>query len=82
MTTTTPSLSARLADLAGELVVRALDALAADELEFTEQDEADATYAEKISPEERRLDPARSATELERIVRRTDPAYRRLPGAG
>ena len=62
------ALSARLADLSGELVVRALDALAANELEFVEQDEAAATYAEKISPEERRLDPARSATELERIV--------------
>ena len=39
------------------------------ELEFTEQDDAEATYAEKISPEERRLDPARPAVELERIVR-------------
>lgn len=62
------ALSARLADLSGELVVRALDALAVNQLEFVEQDEAHATYAEKISPEERRLDPARSATELERIV--------------
>ena len=44
------ALSARLADVSGELVVRALDALAAGQLEFTEQDEAEATYAEKISP--------------------------------
>ena len=45
----------------GELVVRALDALEAGELEFTEQDDAKATYAEKISPEERHLDPSQAA---------------------
>jgi methionyl-tRNA formyltransferase len=63
------SLARRLAELAGELAVRALDLLAADELEDVEQDEALATYAEKIRPEERRLDPARPAVELERAVR-------------
>lgn len=67
------SLSARLADVAGELVVRALDALAGGELEFTEQDDAETTYAEKISPDERRLDPARPAIELERRVRALTP---------
>jgi methionyl-tRNA formyltransferase len=63
------SLARRMAELAGELAVRALDLLAADELEAVEQDEALATYAEKIRPEERRLDPARPAVELERAVR-------------
>jgi methionyl-tRNA formyltransferase len=67
------TLSARLAELAGELVVRALDALAEGELEFTEQDEDRATYAEKIGPEERHLDPARPARELERSVRALTP---------
>jgi methionyl-tRNA formyltransferase len=67
------SLSARLAELAGELVVRALDALAAGELEFTEQDDSQATYAEKIASEERHLDPSRSASELERTVRALTP---------
>ena len=67
------SLSERLAELSGELVVRALDALARGELEFTEQDEDLATYAEKIAPEERRLDPARGAKELERTVRGLTP---------
>jgi methionyl-tRNA formyltransferase len=67
------SLSTRLAAAGGELLVRALDRLAADDLEFTEQNDADAIYAEKISPEERRLDPARPADELERQVRALRP---------
>jgi methionyl-tRNA formyltransferase len=67
------SLSARLAEVGGELIIRALDLAAAGRLEFTEQDEAEATYAEKISPAERRLDPGRAATELERVVRALNP---------
>ena len=67
------SLSDRLADLAGDLLVRALDLRDAGDLDFTEQDEGSATYAEKIAPEERHLDPARPAVELERIVRALTP---------
>jgi methionyl-tRNA formyltransferase len=67
------ALSARLAELGGELIVRALDLRAPGELELAEQDEAQATYAEKIAPEERRLDPARPAAELERTVRALNP---------
>jgi methionyl-tRNA formyltransferase len=67
------SLSERLAELSGELVVRSLGALAKGELEFTEQEEDRATYAEKIAPEERHLDPARGARELERTVRALTP---------
>jgi methionyl-tRNA formyltransferase len=67
------SLSARLASTAGELVVRALDLLERGALEFTEQNEAEATYAEKISPEERRLDPSRPVEEVERRVRALTP---------
>lgn len=67
------SLSERLARLGGELLVRALDGLEAGELAFTEQDESQATYAEKISTEERRLDPSRPATELRRIVSALTP---------
>jgi methionyl-tRNA formyltransferase len=67
------SLSARLASAAGELVVRALDLIAEDKLDFTEQNDVHATYAEKISPEERRLDPARPVDELERRVRALTP---------
>jgi methionyl-tRNA formyltransferase len=67
------SLSARLAELGGELLVRSLDRLAEGSLEFSEQDDSRATYAEKIRPEERHLDPARPAVELERTVRALNP---------
>jgi methionyl-tRNA formyltransferase len=67
------SLSERLAKQGGELLVAALDRLAGGELEFSDQDDALATYAEKISPEERRLDPSRPAAELARAVRALNP---------
>jgi methionyl-tRNA formyltransferase len=66
-------LSARLAELAGEVSLRALDLREAGSLEFNEQDDSRASYARKISSDERRLDPARSAIELERIVRALNP---------
>jgi methionyl-tRNA formyltransferase len=67
------SLADRLATLGGELLVASLGRLADGSIKFTEQDEGLATYAEKISPEERRLDPARPAAELARIVRALNP---------
>ncbi|HET7574786.1 MAG TPA: methionyl-tRNA formyltransferase [Solirubrobacterales bacterium] len=67
------ALSSRLAALGGELLVRALDLLAESRLDFAEQDEEAATYAEKIAPEERRLDPSRPAAELARAVRALTP---------
>jgi len=67
------SLSAKLASTAGELVVRALGLLAEGNLEFTEQNDAHATYAEKISPDERRLDPNLPADALERRVKALRP---------
>jgi methionyl-tRNA formyltransferase len=77
------SLSARLATTAGGLVVRALDQLEHGDLEFTEQNDRHATYAEKISAGERRLDPSRPVGELERKVRALTPhigAYLELEG--
>jgi methionyl-tRNA formyltransferase len=67
------AVSARLAELAGELIVRALDLRADDALTFTDQDDSAATYAEKIDPAERHLDPERPAEELERVVRALHP---------
>jgi methionyl-tRNA formyltransferase len=67
------TLSARLAERGGELIARALDLWAAGQLELTEQDDSSATYADKIAPDERRLDPARPAAELERVVRALNP---------
>ncbi len=77
------ALSARLADLGGDLLVRALDLQAEGTLSFAEQDEDGITYAEKIESAERRLDPERPAAELAAKVRALTPhvgAYLELPG--
>ena len=76
------SLSTRLADLGGELLVRALDLQAEGKLKFAEQDEAGVAYAEKIEAGERRLDPERPAAELAAKVRALNPhvgTYLELP---
>jgi len=67
------TLSGKLAELGGEMLVGALDMLAAGALSFEEQDDGEATYAEKVNSSERRLDPARSAAELARAVRALTP---------
>jgi methionyl-tRNA formyltransferase len=63
------TLSERLANLGGELLVAAL----AEPAPCLEQDETLVTYAEKITPEDRRLAPQRPARELERVVRGLTP---------
>jgi methionyl-tRNA formyltransferase len=63
------TLAARLQALGGELLVRALDTTPS----CVEQDESLVTYAEKLTPEDRTLDPGRSAIELERVVRSLAP---------
>lgn len=63
------TLAARLAPLAGELLVRALD----ERPDPAPQDEAGVTYAAKIEAEDRALDPARTPDELERTVRALRP---------
>jgi methionyl-tRNA formyltransferase len=68
------SLAERLQSLGGKLLVGALDLIAGGEPPaFVEQDESGVTYAEKIGPEDRLLDPARPAEELERVVRALHP---------
>lgn len=67
------ALSSRLAAIGGEMLVEALDRLAEGRLEFTDQDDDAATYAEKIEAGERRLDPSRPAGELSRAVRALTP---------
>ncbi len=67
------SLAGKLASLGGELLVEALDLLERGELGFEEQDDEQATYAEKIEAAERRLDPGRPAVELARTVRALTP---------
>ena len=77
------TLSARLAELGGELIVRALDLAPPGGWSSPSRTSRAATYAEKIVPGERRLDPARPAVELERTVRALNPhigAYLELDG--
>jgi len=67
------TLSGKLAALGGTMLVRAFDLLAEGRLELAEQDDEEVTYAEKIEPGERRLDPSRPAEELARRVRALTP---------
>jgi methionyl-tRNA formyltransferase len=68
------SLAPRLQALGGELLVQALTRIDAGQpLAFADQDESAASYAEKIGPADRLLDPSRPAVELERVVRALHP---------
>lgn len=72
------SLSERLATLGGELLVEVLDLQPG----FREQPDTGVTYAEKIAPEDRLLDPELTPDMLERRVRALRPhigAYVELP---
>lgn len=73
------SLAGRLEALGADLLGRTLD----ESPPCLAQDEELVTYAAKIAPADRELDPARSAAELERTVRALTPhigAYAVLPG--
>jgi len=63
------SLAPRLAQLGAHLLIRALD----ERPPFHEQPEEGVTYAEKLGPEDRTLDPLAPAAERERIVRALHP---------
>jgi len=63
------TLAERLSGLGGALLVQALDSSPP----FHDQDDAGVTYAEKITAEDRLLDPGRPAVELERVVRALAP---------
>jgi len=63
------TLAPRLQALGGELLLRALD----ESPPFVEQPQEGVTYAEKIGSDDRTLDPAASATGLERVVRALTP---------
>jgi methionyl-tRNA formyltransferase len=63
------ALAAKLEQLGGEMLVRALD----DNLPFVDQDEAHVTYAEKITAADRLLDPGEPAAARARRVRALSP---------
>jgi methionyl-tRNA formyltransferase len=68
------SLAGRLERAGGDLLLNALATLDSGEaLAFAEQDEVQVTYAEKIGPADRLLDPTQPAIELERAVRALSP---------
>jgi len=69
------TLAARLEEISGRLIVSAFDELQAGTLaqHFEAQDEAGVTYAEKLTAEDRRLDPTQPATQLALRVRALSP---------
>ena len=77
------TLGGRLAELGAALLIEALDRAERGSLELTEQPSTGETYADKIAPAERRLDPGRPAEQLARVVRALTPgvgAYFELEG--
>jgi methionyl-tRNA formyltransferase len=75
--TTGGSLHDALAELGAPLLVETLEGFAAGRIAPRPQDPAGATYADKLSRDEGRLDWRRPAAELERLVRGLSPS----PGA-
>ncbi len=67
------SLHDRLAELGSQAVVEAVGKLQAGSLTGVIQDDALATYAHKLNKDEARIDWARPAVELERLVRAFNP---------
>jgi methionyl-tRNA formyltransferase len=63
------ALAGRLEEIGSDLLLRALD----EQPAYSEQDEAGATYAEKLTAEDRRIDPTESAEAQARRVRALSP---------
>jgi methionyl-tRNA formyltransferase len=67
------TLTDRLSALGATLLIEAFDLAEAGGLELRPQPDEGVTYAEKIDPAERRLDPTQPAAEMERVVRALNP---------
>ncbi|MCG6989850.1 MAG: methionyl-tRNA formyltransferase [Gemmatimonadetes bacterium] len=74
---TATELSVRLSELGAEALLEALELMAADQLEETEQDDALATFAPKVDRATARIDWTRRASEVALHVRGMDA----VPGA-
>ena len=72
-TDTSASMYAKLATLGPKALLDTVQALAAGSLAAAPQNSAAATYAQKLSKEEARLDWQQSATQLERSIRAFNP---------
>ena len=84
-TDTSATLHDRLSRIGADLLPRALAALSRDALVPTPQSEEGVTYAEKITPEEARIDWQRPAQEIDWHIRGLSPfpgAWFELPGEG
>ena len=80
---TADELTAELAKLGGELLVRTLPAIADGTVVWTVQDESLVTHAAKIAKAELRLDPAVSASQnVRRVLASSDAAPARCSVAG
>ena len=80
---TADELTADLARIGADLLVRALDQLADGTCSWTEQDEALVTHAPKIEKAELRLDPAAAAADnVRRVLASSDAAPARCQVAG
>ena len=68
-------LAAKLEELGGDLLAEALDeeAVGADPARCVEQDDSVATYAEKLTADDRRLNPIETALKLDLRVRALHP---------
>jgi methionyl-tRNA formyltransferase len=71
------SLGARLAEMGGRLLIATLDGLASETVREHPQDDASATFAPKLTRDERRIDWARPAEDIILRVR----AFAPEPGA-
>jgi methionyl-tRNA formyltransferase len=68
------TLASRLQELAAGMLLRVVDLSERGRSPpFREQDEQGVTYAEKITPDDRVLDPTSTPSELERVVRALEP---------
>ena len=80
---TADELTAELAELGGDLLVKVLPALETGEAEWTEQDESLVTHAAKISKSELKLDPAATVLDnMRRVLASSDAAPARCMLAG
>jgi methionyl-tRNA formyltransferase len=76
-------LSARLAEIGGEMLVEAMGLAADGRIEWAEQGEEGVTYAEKIEADERRIDPSMAVCPVNDLIRALTPhigAYIELEG--
>ncbi len=82
---TAGELAGRLATLSGELVIDALDLVAAGDATYTPQDESAITFCTRLTKQDGEVDWAGSAADVDRRVRAMNPwplAFSHLHGLG